>query len=77
MNYSEIRSIKALDAARDELSVRIARKAVEVGRNYENVLESYSAASITASAIKGVSAFIPFHKIALSLTRLAIRKLTK
>lgn len=72
MKYSDIKSLEALDSARETLAVKIEHKEKELVHNYERAKNSYTPNAMTAFALRNASSFIPFDKIALALVRRAL-----
>lgn len=72
MKYSDIKSIRELDMAREKLAVEIDSKEKEISRNLANLKEAYSPAALTGTALRSASGIIPFDRIVLSLVRKAI-----
>lgn len=77
MKYTEIRTLKELDSAREVLSKELGRKAIEVADNYDRFRDSFNPANVTANAVKRVSGLLSYKNIALFFVRRAIRKLEK
>ncbi len=75
MKYSEIKDIKSLDKAREDIFSRLESKENEIMRNYGNVKEAYSPVSIFAGALRSISHDIPFDRIALGMVRSLINRL--
>ena len=74
MKYSDIKDIRGLDAAREDIASRLESKGREIYANYDRVRESYSPTSLFASAVKSISGSIPFDRILLSAVRSLIRR---
>ena len=69
MKYSDIKDIRGLDAAREDIASRLESKGREIYANYDRVRESYTPLSIFAVALKRISGNIPFDRILLNLVR--------
>ena len=55
MKYSDIKDIRGLDAAREDIASRLESKGREIYANYDRVRDSYSPTSLFASAVKSIS----------------------
>ena len=69
MNYSEIRDLKGLDAARRQIAESLDLKERELRADMSDVREACTPANILAAGIRRASSSIPLGRLALMAIR--------